>query len=345
MDRWGGNSVGRSEKAFKIGLVIGATVIISLFHYLTQQQERYYHLFYRELYFLPLILGGVWFGLPGALLTSLSVTILYLPLIMNYWHGFSVDDFDQILGLFLFNIVAIILGFISGREKASLKALQEAETLATLGRAISGIAHDMNIPLVAIGGYARSIKRKLAKEDPIQEKLDVIVKETQKLEDLTKDMLAYARPVPVNQDSGDLNQLAQECCRITEELAIQRKVKIEMHLSSSLPAINLDPVAMERAVLNLIGNAVQASPEGGVVKVRTERKGDEVVLSVADDGPGISPEIKEIMFSPFFTTKKDGTGLGLPNALKIVKAHGGSITVTDKEGKGTIFKVTLSGVS
>ena len=71
--------MGRSEKAYKLSLVIGATVIISLFHYLTQQQEMYYHLFYRELYFLPLILGGVWFGLRGAVLTSLSITILYLP--------------------------------------------------------------------------------------------------------------------------------------------------------------------------------------------------------------------------------------------------------------------------
>ena len=221
-------------------------------------------------------------------------------MVVNYWHGFSVNDFDQILGLLLFNIVAIILGFISGREKASLKALQEAETLATLGRAISGIAHDMKIPLVAIGGYARSIKRKLAKEDPIQEKLDVIVKETQRLEDLTKDMLAYARPVPVNRDSGDLNKLARECCRITEELAKQRKVKIEIHLSSSLPAINLDPVAMERALLNLIGNAVQASPEGEVVKVRTERKGDEVILSVADCGPGIPREIRQENLLSFF---------------------------------------------
>jgi len=333
--------VGRRAKVYKIILVIGLTIIISLFHYLTQRQEMYYHLFYRELYFLPLILGGVWFGLRGAVLTSLSITILYFPIVVNYWQGFSVNDFDQILGLLLFNIVAIILGFISGREKANLKALQEAETLAALGRTVSGIAHDMKTPLVAIGGYTRSIKRKLAREDPVQEKLDVIVEETQRLEDLTKDMLAYARPVPLNRDSGDLNRLARECCRITEELAKQRNVKIETHLSSSLPAINLDPVAMERAILNLIGNAVQASSEGGVVTVQTERLGDEVVLSVVDCGPGIPLEIRPEIFSLFFTTKKEGTGLGLPIASKIIDAHGGRIEADDNVEKGMTFKVTL----
>ncbi len=333
--------LGRKEKTFKISLVIGVILVISLLHYLTQRQERYYHLFYRELYFLPMILAGIWFGLQGAVLTSLFITILFLPMVFNEWQGFSVNDFDRILEIILLNIISIILGLLSDREKTVLKTLQEAETLAALGGAISNIVHDMKIPLIAIGGYARSVKRKLKEEDPNREKLDVIVRETNRLEELTQDILAYARPVPSNRVTGDLNKMVIECCRVAREIAEPRGVKIEIHSVQSLPAINLDPKAMERALLNLIWNAVQASPEGGVVVVKTNMEGREAAITVADEGPGIPPEIRKEIFSPFFTTKKEGTGLGLPIALKIFKAHGGSITVTDNEEKGTIFKVIL----
>jgi two-component system, NtrC family, sensor histidine kinase HydH len=333
--------VGRKGKTFKISLVLGVILIISLLHYLTQRQERYYHLFYRELYFLPVILAGIWFGLRGSVLTSLCITTLYLPVVFNEWQGFSLIDFDRLLELILLNIISIILGLLSDREKSVLKTLQEAETLAALGGAVSSIVHDMKTPLVAIGGYARSMKRKLNEEDPNHEKLDVIVRETNRLEELTQDILAYARPVPSNRVAGDLNKMVIECCRIANEMAEQKGVKIEIHPSPSLPIINFDSAAMERTLLNLISNAVQASPEGEVVMVRTNMEGREAVITIADEGPGIPLEIRKRIFSPFFTTKKEGTGLGLPIALKIVKAHGGSITLAGNGEKGTIFKVSL----
>ncbi len=278
--------MGRREKIFKPSLVIGLILVISLLHYLTQREERYYHLFYRELYFFPLILGGVWFGLRGAVLTALCITTLYLPIVINEWQGFSVNDFDRILEILLLNVISIILGLLSDREKKVLKTLQEAETLAALGSAVSGIVHDIKIPLVAIGGYARSMKRKLTEEDPNHEKLDTIVKETHRLEELTQDILAYARPVPSNRVRQDLNNLVRECCPIAAEMADQRNVKIETHLHPSLPNINVDSAAMERTLLNLICNAIQASPEGGVVTVKTDMEGREAVISIADDRPG-----------------------------------------------------------
>jgi two-component system, NtrC family, sensor histidine kinase HydH len=332
---------GRKGKTFKISLVLGVILIISLLHYLTQRQERYYHLFYRELYFLPMILAGIWFGLQGAVLTSLFITALFLPMVFNEWQGFSVNDFDRILEIVLLNTISIILGLLSDREKTVLKSLQEAETLAALGSAVSGIVHDMKIPLVAIGGYARSLKRKLKEEDPNREKLDVIVRETNRLEELTQDILAYARPVPSNRVAGDLNKMVIECCRIANEMAKQKGVKIEIHPSPSRLTINFDPTAIERVLLNLISNAVQASPEGGAVTIGTVMEGRDAVITIADNGPGIPPEIREEIFSPFFTTKKEGTGLGLSIVLKIVKAHGGSITLAGNGEKGTIFKVSL----
>ena len=221
--------LGRKEKTFKISLVIGVILGISLLHYLTQRQERYYHLFYRELYFLPLILAGIWFGLRGAILSSLFISLFYLPMVFNEWNGFSINDFDRILEIILLILLPLFWTF-SDREKKVLKNLQEAETLAALGGAVAGIVHDMKIPLVAIGGYARSLKRKLKEEDPNHEKLDIIVKETNRLEDLTKDILAYAGPVSLNRSLQDLNNLVRDCRPMTGELAEQRKVKIETRL-------------------------------------------------------------------------------------------------------------------
>jgi two-component system, NtrC family, sensor histidine kinase HydH len=333
--------LGRREKISKVSLIVAGIVIVSLLHYLTQRQERYYHLFYRELYFFPLILAGIWFGLRGAVYTSLTITLLFLPFIFSDWQEFSISDFDQVLEIFLLNIVGIVLGLISDREKKSLKALQESETLAVLGRAISGIVHDMKTPLVAIGGYARSIKKRLDNEDPNHEKLDIIVRETQRLDDLTKDILAYARPVALNRSRQDLNSLVRDCCPIAAESANQRGITMETHLFPSLPAVNIDAAALERALLNLIINAVQASPDGTVVAVSTGLEGREAVIRIADEGPGIPLKIREEIFSPFFTTKKEGTGLGLSIALKIIRAHGGSITITDRDGQGTVFRVAL----
>ena len=112
-------TLGRKEKTFKISLVIGVILVISLLHYLTQRQERYYHLFYRELYFLPLILAGIWFGLRGAILSSLFISLFYLPMVFNEWNGFSINDFDRILEIILLNIIAVILGLFGPGEKSS----------------------------------------------------------------------------------------------------------------------------------------------------------------------------------------------------------------------------------
>jgi two-component system, NtrC family, sensor histidine kinase HydH len=339
--REGKKSLRENGKVFEGCLIGGGIVVVSLLQHLTQRQEKYYHLFYRELYFLPLIAAGIWFGLRGAILSSLGITFSYLPIIWREWQGFSSSDFDRILQIIILNILAVILGLISDREKASLNALQKSEALANLGGAVSGILHDMKTPLIAIGGYARSIKKNLSETDPNQEKLDTIVKETERLDNLTRDILLYARPVPSNRPPQDLNELVRDCCPLAKESAKKRNIRIEISLSPSMPAVSVDRPAMERTVLNLLLNAIQASPDGGLVTIRTELKGREALISIGDEGPGIPAEIRKQIFFPFFTTKKEGTGLGLSIAYKIVKAHGGKITVTNSSRRGTIFEVHL----
>jgi two-component system sensor histidine kinase HydH len=112
----------------KIILVVILVLGISFLHYFTQQARHHYHIFYRELYFLPLILAGFWFGLRGALIISFGITGLYLPYTLMHWQGFSPEDFDKIMEIMLFNIIAAILGTLRDREKMHKNLVQTSNS-------------------------------------------------------------------------------------------------------------------------------------------------------------------------------------------------------------------------
>ena len=139
--------------------------------------------------------------------------------------------------ILLFFLIPLILGYLSNREKASQKALHESEALAVLGSTVSGIAHDMKAPLVAIGSYSRSIIKKIAEDDPNRQKLDIIIKETKRLENLANNMLVYSRPLKLNLIQGDLNHLIRECEMVLQEMARERNIKIEILLSENIPLL------------------------------------------------------------------------------------------------------------
>jgi len=143
-------------------LVIFLIVFINLFHFFPQMRFAYFNIFYRELYFLPVILAGVWFGLKGGLATSVSITVLYLPIIVTNWNGFSPNDWDRVLEIFLLNTVAIVLGLISDRRKAQEIARIEAERMAreqaedtarVKSDFLSITSHELKTPLISIIGY------------------------------------------------------------------------------------------------------------------------------------------------------------------------------------------------
>jgi signal transduction histidine kinase len=323
-------------------LLISALVaVITFFYYATVPQYTYYHTLFRDLYFLPLILAAVWFGLKGALGFSLAVTLLYLPFMMQNWQGLSPGDFNRLLEIFLFNAVTAILGAISDQEKAREKALRESESLAAMGRTLAGVAHDMRNPLTAIGGFTRLLQEKLQLDDDSRHKMDLIIGETDRLEAMVKDMLDFSRPLELGADEADINQVLRRSLLLLQDRADKQKVLFDADLQSDIPRIKFDPVRMEQVFLNLLSNALEASPEGERVVVRSYLQGDQVYVEVVDHGPGIPPEQREKIFTPFFTTKRHGTGLGLAIVIKIVHAHQGKIEVTEATKGGAVFRISL----
>jgi len=326
----------------KIAFVAFLVGGITLAHYLTEWKVHHYHIFYQGLYFLPVILSGFWFGLRGALGTSLSITILYLPFTIINWNSFSADDFNSAMEMVLYNVVALILGKLRDREIVAQGRLWQSERLAAMGKAVSCLAHDLKNPLIAIGGLGRLARKNIENNDSsFKEKLDVIVKEANRLEKMVKEMLDFSRPLELHPTKGYIDNVVNESLLIISDLAQAKKVNVQNLHSQDLPLMFFDSDRMKQAFINLLTNAIEASPEEGTVSIYCNRKRKNLIVDVKDQGIGIPSDKQEEVFSPFFTTKSGGTGLGLAIVKKIVEAHGGDLEVLENPEKGVTFRVTI----
>jgi len=343
----------------KITAVATMAVVISLLHYFTEMRQVYYHIFYRELYFFPLILGGLWFGLKGGLITSLSITALYLPFTLMQWQGFSPDDFDKLLEILLFNIVAIGLGFLSDRGKAEEKAKREAEHFAreqaeSANRLksdfLSIVSHELRTPLISIVGYndllLDGVAGKLT-EDQI-DALQKIDKNSKKLIELINSMLAISRleAQPAERKEINVPDLIDEVKTETLDLCEQSGLVFAWKVEPGLPSLRTDPAKLKIVIKNLISNAVKFTEQGRVT-VDIHRCEDGVQIDVADTGVGISPEALQFIFEPFrqaespLTRQHGGAGMGLYVAKRLVKILGGTVNVESEIGRGSTFKVRI----
>jgi two-component system sensor histidine kinase HydH len=327
----------RKKIAALVILILGITCL----HYLTNLGWHRQHIFYRDLYFFPIFLAGFWFGLKGALMASLSVTAFYLPFTIVYWSNFSPNDFNNVMQMILFNVVAVIIGLLVDRQKAENERLREAENLATMGKACSALAHDIKTPLVAIGGFSRLVQKKLSEGDPNREKLEIVVRETERLENMLKEVLDFSRPLELKKEKEDVNRVVEQALSMVEEVARGQKVKLENRPSPGLPEASVDKMRMEQVMINLLVNAIQATPEGGTVSVSTSLNRDSVGIHVSDCGCGIPDENKQKIFIPFFSTKKEGSGMGLPIVKKVVEAHRGRLEIENNAKGGVTFTVMI----
>ena len=324
-----------------MALIVTLVLGISSLHYGTDHGHRYLHIFYRELYFLPIVLAAFWFGLHGALATSLTITALFVPFTLIHWQNLSPDDFSLAMDKLLYNIVAVVLGLLTDRERAQHERMLDAENLAGMGKAVASVAHDMKTPLIAIGGFSSSVQKKLEKDDPNYGKLDIVIEETRRLENMVKQMLDFSGPLELDRSQADINKLVQDSIVVVSKTPEGSRVRIDMHLPNDLPPVSFDVMRMKQALINLLMNAIQASPEGETVTVSTYQKSSYVGIDLSDNGCGIPPGQKEKIFAPFCTTKKGGTGLGLPVTKKIIQAHDGRLELLDNAERGITFRILL----
>ncbi len=226
-------------------------------------------------------------------------------------------------------------------ERLHRTQMSRAEHLATLGEMAAGLAHEIRNPLAGIAGVMEIVGRDLPPDSAAVSVLGEVRHEVVHINKIVSELLEIARPKPPVFQPGDLVAVAEHACLFACDQAAAKKVKLEVIKGDPLPALEFDRGQIHQVLLNLMLNAVQACGEGGSVRVEFSSDERAVTATVIDSGKGISPEVLPNIFRPFFTTKGNGTGLGLSLARRIVEDHGGRLEATSVLGKGSRFSLAL----
>lgn len=223
----------------------------------------------------------------------------------------------------------------------SQERLVHSERFAAVGEAAAYVSHEIKNPLMVIGGLAHQVERRVADDPSCQEKLRIIQREVKRLESFLGELRDFLRPVPPNKQETDLNQVIQEVLTMMAEATQEKGVNLVERLEGRLPQIAADPNQLKQVLLNLLKNALEASEKNGRIILATGVRDGQVWFSVQDTGKGMTTEVLEKIFHPFFTTKDKGTGLGLAVIHKIITDHHGTITVDSTSGGGSTFTIRL----
>lgn len=226
-------------------------------------------------------------------------------------------------------------------ERLHRTQMSRAEHLATLGELATGLAHEIRNPLAGIAGVIEIVGRDLPSSSPARSVIKDVHLEIAQINRILTDLLETARPRPPEMRASDLNTTVEHAVMLAKQQVLSKPIKIELEKSPALQVVEHDSDQIHQVLLNLLLNAVQAIEGPGSIKVQIQSEDDFAAISVTDTGRGIPPEHLPNIFRPFYTTKGNGTGLGLSLARRIVEEHRGRIEVTSEVGKGTIFRVLL----
>ncbi|MBI2505339.1 MAG: PAS domain S-box protein [Candidatus Latescibacteria bacterium] len=225
--------------------------------------------------------------------------------------------------------------------------VQRMHTLAALGEMAATVAHEIRNPLGGIAGFATLLERDLAADDPRRRLARKITEGVARLNRIVSSLLSYTRPLTLNTRPVNMVEVVEEAAAFFE-IDLERRpenIALQRHYPDLPMGCAIDPEQFQQVILNLLHNATQAmAPRGGTIAIGLSAGAAEpaqIRLTIRDQGMGMSSEVQEKLFTPFFTTKEDGTGLGLVTSKKIVEAHGGLIQVESEPGKGTCFTISI----
>ncbi len=226
-------------------------------------------------------------------------------------------------------------------ERLHRTQMSRAEHLATLGELATGLAHEIRNPLAGIAGVIEIVGRDLPTTSPARAVVKDVRQEIARINRIVTDLLETARPHPPQIRRSNLNTTVEHAVMLARQQVISKPIKIELQKAPHLPEVEHDSDQIHQVLLNLLLNAVQSMDSAGKVCVEIDTRGGDAIVTVSDTGRGISPEVLSNIFRPFYTTKGNGTGLGLSLARRIVEDHHGRIEVSSVVGSGSKFTVVL----
>ena len=326
--------------------------------------------YYYQIFLIPVVSAATTFELAGVIAVTTIAGLAYFSFLLPFFYDYERFPLppDQIsimsLRVAFFAIVAFLVYEQARAKRLQMARTEEAATqlaesnqslreaqvslrrserLAALGQLTAGLAHELRNPLGTIKASAEMLTKETLEQRPEvrAEMAEYIGSEVNRMNSLITSFLNFARPLQIRPSEADLYAVVNDVLRQQAELAQQRQVRVVVHAPEDGCRFVFDADLLTVALANLVQNAIQASAAGQEVEVRIERTDGAVKIWVTDQGHGIPSQHLESVFNPFFTTKPEGVGLGLPIVAKIIDEHQGRIEVFSDPGKGTKFEIVL----
>jgi len=321
------------------GVLIGlSVVVITYLHHITTRGNQHLHSIYAELHYIPLLTAGLLFGFRGALFASLMVALLYAGYMIADWHDAPLWLLDHSIHIIFPAMFALLIGFFVDLKNTNRKQLEEHRYLSGLGQAAAVIVHDLKNPLLNLKAGIRRLEKGAITCEEVVSALGGAV---EKMELVMDGALDFSKPLRLNRREEDAAKLIRELLQASAVKAEQAGVGLTIDAMEQPLMISVDPAYLERALVNLVNNAIEASQTGQSVSIRLLTRNDMAVIRIKDYGKGMDKETLKHLFIPFYSKKGSGTGLGMAVARKIVEEHRGRIDVKSRPERGTKIAVYL----
>ncbi len=354
-------------------LTLLASVIgIGVLHFITPAELIFYHNTYRRLSYFPIVLGGLWFGLRGGVFLAVLSSIAFIPhLLLFAGHGLQ-SYYSELTEIVLYVVAGALVGFIAGRQQRLREKLQKtsarlaqsyddlykgtnqliqveeqlaaAQRMSVLGEMSATLAHEIRNPLSSIKGTAEIFLEDLPPDHPKREFVDILLKETSRLNTTLENVLNYASDSPAKSDQEEsLSSVILQQKKLITPLLKPQSIDFTLLGEDIGREIMVAEAQMSQVFLNMLINSIEALEgiEKPQILVTISDEDDGHLVEVHDSGLGVKAQLKDRVFEPFFTTRESGTGLGLLISRKIVKSYGGDITIDESHLGGACFRVYL----
>jgi signal transduction histidine kinase len=346
--------IGKRSARYVVAVYL-AIAAVSVLHYVAPPHAHQLHDIYRRLYYLPIIVAAFLHGWKGGILSALVVCAAYAPHAFGHISHDPASDTQKILEMLLYFAVGLTTGSLVSVLKRTQRELQgsieqlrstEAELvqtarLAAVGRLSAGLAHEIRNPLASIKGSAEILADDFPPDHKKRRLLEVLIDESNRLNNVLTRFLAFARPRPIEPQIFDAQREVEAVVSLLQSHEQARGVTIEVLPAVGDCRVRGDREQLRQVFLNVLLNASQAAGGGGRVRISFENGNGTFRLRVHDPGAGFTPEALENAFTPFFTTKKQGTGLGLAISHRIIESHGGRIRVGNHPEGGGLVEVEV----
>jgi signal transduction histidine kinase len=326
------------RKKSYIIIIVSSTLFITYLHdWIFQKEARL--IIIEELYYIPLFMGAMIFGLKGAILTYLLASALYLVYVSGLWTMDFWGLLDRLLHLLFSGAFVFLAGFLVDREKRRQKQFEKDRYLAGIGLVAAAIVHDLRNPLIAILGFTKRIQEGKGEMGTAAQ---VIIDEAQNMQRIVDGVLDLAKPIRLEIKEGDIIEVVNQACKSCRTKAEERGVNLSFNHPADPVNIVMDSFSVQRALINVINNAIESSSAGGNVAISMETEKNDVAVRIKDFGSGMDREALENIFIPFYSRKDTGTGLGMVIVKKVIEGHHGKIHIESHPGEGTEVTIRLA---